>query len=148
MYIIRKANENDISCIAEMEREICEISFQENAITDILFHEKRLLKAMFSNNEGMYVVESENQIMGWLWMDAKENFLTKERYINFRSFYIDEKIRGTKIVNQLLQKGFEYARKVNAKKIVGKVFVENIPMRAIYKNAGFHATHLTMEINL
>lgn len=148
MHIIRKIQENDIGQIAEMEREISIISFQKEAITDIAFHEKRLLKSLQTNSDGMFVVADEENAVGWLWMDAKENFLTKEIYINFRSFYIDEKIRGTDLVNQLFQKGLEYAQKVNAGKIVGKVHVDNLPMRAIYKNAGFHVTHLSMEMDL
>lgn len=148
MYIIRKVEEQDISILADIEVKICIISFQEDAVTDIEFHRKKIMKSYVKNNDGMFVIIDGDNIYGWLWADKKENYITKEPYVNFISFYIDEKIRGNTLVNKLFNKGIEYGLRINAKKITGKVYADNLPMRAIYKNAGFKATHISMEMNL
>ncbi len=148
MALIRQIKEKDIETIAEMEIEISKISFGDEALTD---HEavcKRIRKAMERDNSGMIVLEKDGQICAWLWMDKKENFLTKDIYINFRSFYVMEQYRGNKIVSDFLQEGIKFAKKMNAKSIVGKVNVNNVAMRYLYKANGFEPTHLTMEMKL
>ena len=80
-------------------------------------------------------------------MDGKENFLTGETYVNFRSFYIVRERQGGGAAKALLERGMEFCRETGAKSVVGKVRVSNLPMRALYKSFGFEATHITMEHN-
>ena len=81
-------------------------------------------------------------------MTNKINYLSGANYINFKSFYIEEIARGEKYTNLLLEKGIEFACEKKAKYIVGKVNINNVPMRLIYKKFGFTPTHLTMELKL
>jgi L-amino acid N-acyltransferase YncA len=148
MYIIRLAEEPDFETLSQMEVTIAKITFGEEAVTDPAFHQKKIAASYQKSSEGMYVIAEENQVYGWLWMEKKENFVTKEKYINFRSFYIDEALRGSEYVDRLLQAGIEYAKKIHAEYIVGKVHTDNLPMRILYKKHGFQATHLTMEMKL
>lgn len=149
MYTVRIIEEKDMNEVANYEVEISKISFGDEAITDVAFHKNRLNTAYKKNGEGMCVlVDKDDKVKGWLWMDKKNNFLTNAPYINFRSFYIDDSIRGTDYVDLLMETGMEYAKRCRAKKIVGKVCVENLPMRTIYKKYGFRPTHLSMEIDL
>lgn len=145
---IRSIDEKDLDTIAKYEIDISKISFGEDAITDLKFHKNKLLKAMESKKDGMYVMFNENEIIGWLWMTKKTNYISGDDYINFKSFYINEKFRGDSYIDVLLQKGIEFAYINKAKYIVGKVNIENISMRLIYKKFGFKPTHLTMELKL
>lgn len=148
MYNIRLLQEEDFISVAEMEREIAIISYQDEAITDIDTHIRRIEKAYKKDKSGMLVAVEENKIIGWLWMDRKTNFLTEDVYINFRSFYIDDQYRETECSSQLLSKGIDYAKSINAKYIVGKVNINNIAMRSVYKANGFESKHITMELTL
>lgn len=141
--------EKDFYDIAKYEVEISKISFQDEAITDIEFHKNKLITSYKKDHSGMLVLADDtNEVKGWLWMDKKTNFLTKEAYINFRSFYVDTSIRGMEYVDLLMEEGMNYARNCNARNIIGKVHVDNLPMRTVYKKHGFKPTHITMEIDL
>ena len=148
MYTFRIISEKDFDIIAKMECEIAVISYQEEAITDISLHTKRLRNAYENDPSGMIVAEKDGKIVGWLWMDKKQNYLTQETYINFRSLYINDEERGSTCSNDLLQYGIKYANSVKAKYIVGHVYTNNIAMRSVYKNNGFEAKHLTMQLDL
>ena len=145
---IRSIQESDIEKIALYELEISKISFGIDAITDIDFHKKKISKAIPAEKDGMLVLCENNIIIGWLWMTNKINYLSGANYINFKSFYIEEIARGEKYTNLLLEKGIEFAYEKKAKYIVGKVNINNVPMRLIYKKFGFTPTHLTMELKL
>ena len=143
--LLRQIKEQDIPVLVEFEKEISLISFGKDAITDTNFHAKRLLKSFEKDPEGMLVMTNENIICGWVWLDKKINFLTQENYINFRSLYVPEEYRGSEVCDSLMEACLEYCRAVNAKQMIGKVHIDNIPMRALYKKFNFKATHITME---
>lgn len=142
---IRKAESRDIPQIAEFEKEISIISFGDEAIVDLAFHEKKLKKSFDKNPEGMFVLEADGAVCGWLWMEPKTNFLTEDRYINFHSFYVAEAFRGKPEAEELMAFGMDFCAKRKASSVVGKVNVNNLAMRSLYKKFGFRATHLTME---
>ena len=148
MYVIRKINDSDIDTVANYEVEISKISFADKAIIDCDFYRKKI--SMAKEKSGMMVISDDdtNEVLGWLWMEKKRNSLTGEVYINFKSFYIQEKIRGRKIVDELLDAGIAYAKQCKASYIVGKVHSKNIAMRYLYKNHNFSPTHITMEMDL
>ncbi|TYQ14597.1 UNVERIFIED_CONTAM: ribosomal protein S18 acetylase RimI-like enzyme [Acetivibrio alkalicellulosi] len=143
--IIRKIQEKDINLIAEMEREISIISFGDEAITELDFHIRKLQKAMPKEVNGMMVLEIEKQIVGWMWMTPRINSVSNEKYVNFKSFYIAEKYRGTDYVNKFVEAGMKYCRDENVKTIICKLNVNNLPARILWKSFGFEPTHLTME---
>ena len=147
MYNMREIKEEDFEAVAKFEIEISEISFGEKAITDLEFHCKKLAKA--KDRRGMIVIEDteSGKIVGWVWMEKKQNSLTGEVYANFKSIYADECIRGMQIVDDLFEKSIEYARECKAAYIVGKVHAGNVPMRSLYKKHCFEPTHVTMERN-
>ncbi len=64
----------------------------------------------------MIVIEDteSGKIVGWVWMEKKQNSLTGEVYANFKSIYADECIRGMQIVDDLFEKSIEYARECKA----------------------------------
>ena len=85
MYNMREIKEEDFEAVAKFEIEISEISFGEKAITDLEFHCKKLAKA--KDRRGMIVIEDteSGKIVGWVWMEKKQNSLTGEVYANFKS---------------------------------------------------------------
>lgn len=148
MYKIRVLKRQDFEAVAKMECEIAIISYQDEAITDINKHIRRIEKAYEKDNSGMLVAVDGDRIIGWLWMEPRTNFLTQDLYVNFRSFYISSQNRETELSSDLLKRGVDYAKRNNAKYIVGKVNSQNIAMRAVYKNNNFEAKHITMQLNL
>ena len=145
---IRQATVADLPAIVEFEAEIARISFPENPVTDPEAHHKRLLKAMQKEPEGMFVLEAEGQVVGWLWITINTNFVTGERYATFRSLALSSKWRGQETARSFVEFGVDYCCQCGAKWITGKVHVSNLPMRVLYRDTGFHAKHLTMELRL
>jgi RimJ/RimL family protein N-acetyltransferase len=48
----------------------------------------------------------------------------------------------------LFARGIEYAREHGVAELTGKVNVNNVPMRVLYRKFGFEAEHLTMKKTL
>ena len=148
MWAIRLIETGDIKQVAAFELEISIISFGGGAVTDIGHYNKKIEKAMKKNPDGMFVLTQNGRVCGWLWMDMNINFTTGDEYANFRSFYISENLRGSGAAEYLLEYGLDWCRKRGAVKVVGKVHSGNMQMRALYKQLGFTATHISMEIDL
>jgi GNAT superfamily N-acetyltransferase len=146
--VVRQARREDIDPVVGFEIEIARISFPEDPMDDPDVHAKKLLKAMEKDPRGMFVLDMSGQVVGWLWITLNSNFLTGERYATFRSFAVNETLRGTPAPEAFFEVGLEYCRKEGITRATGKVHVSNISMRALYKKAGFQPTHLTMEIDL
>lgn len=142
---IRQATSADLPAIVPFEIEIARISFPEDPVTDPDVHQKKLRKAMKKEPDGMFVAETEERIVGWLWITINTNFTTGERYANFRSLALDPEWRGQEAARSLVEFGIDYCRQRGAGWITGKVHVDNLPMRVLYRETGFHAKHLTME---
>ena len=142
---IRQATTADLLALANFEVEIARISFPENPVTDPAVHHKKLRKALEKEPDGMFVLEVEGQIAGWLWITMNKNFVTGERYATFRSLALNPEWRGQETARSLVEFGVDYSRQRGAKWITGKVHVDNLPMRVLYRDIGFQAKHLTME---
>jgi L-amino acid N-acyltransferase YncA len=142
---IRTIEERDIPAVAEFERDIAVVSFRESAMTDLSFHQKKLGKALDRESEGMLVLEEDGQIAGWLWMTVQTNSVSNEKYINFKSFYMNPHPKEADLTGALMQAGMDFAARKGVDKIVGKVFAGNLPMRMVYKRFGFKPAHITME---
>jgi RimJ/RimL family protein N-acetyltransferase len=147
-FTTRKMREDDIGLVATFERDIAVISFGDEAVTDIEFHKKKLAKELNQEGDGMLILESGAKVAGFIWMAVKKNYITNEPYVNFKSLYFVEEFRGTRGPELLLKAGMDYCRARKARKITGKLHVENLAMRALYKQFGFKPTHLTMEFNV
>jgi len=148
MMHIREATVDDLAAIVEFEIEIARISFPENPVIDPEVHHKKLFKAMKKDRDGMFVMEAEGQVVGWLWMTINTNFVTGERYATFRSLALSPGWRGQETTRAFVEFGIDYCRQRDARWITGKVHVSNLPMRVLYRDVGFHAKHLTMELRL
>ncbi len=146
--MVRQASPEDIDPIVAFEIEIARISFPDDPVDDPSVHAKKLLKAMDKEPRGMFVLEAEGQIVGWLWVTLNTNYLTGERYATFRSFAVSEALRGTPAPEAFFRFGLDYCRKEGVRRATGKVHVGNAAMRALYKKMGFEPKHLTMEIYL
>src|SRR3954453_21833636 len=87
---IRPAALGDLPALVAFEIAIARISFPRDAITDPAVHEKKLRKALERGEPGMFVLERDGQVLGWLWATFNTNFLTNEPYATFRSLAVDE----------------------------------------------------------
>jgi ribosomal protein S18 acetylase RimI-like enzyme len=145
-YQIRNADERDLDRLAEFEIEIARISFMDGAIDDPDVHHKKLAKALTRDADGMFVaVDEQDAAVGWLWMAINQNFMTGEKYVNFRSLAVATVPERASVGELLLSTGLDYARRSGATSVVGKVHWANEAMRLLYRKFGFEATHLTLR---
>ena len=142
---IRVAGEDDIPTLVAFEIEIAQISFPEDPITSPATHTKKLTKALRQSPEGMFVADVDGHVVGWLWVTVNTQFLTGEKYANFRSFALHPDWRGGETGRQLMEFCINYCREKEVKWITGKVHMKNLGMRALYAALAFQPKHLTME---
>lgn len=147
--LIRTMTKDDIPQVAAFEAEIAAISFGDEAVTDPLEHIPKLTRALTKSQDIMLVLAEADTVLGWLWICINTNMFTGSLYANFRSFALQPQVRGGDYGRQLFAAGLHQVKKVKGvSKVVGKVNVNNIPMRLLYKQLGFTPVHLTMELNL
>jgi ribosomal protein S18 acetylase RimI-like enzyme len=148
-YTLRHPTESDLDAMVQFEIDIAFVSFAEEAVTDPEVHRKKLRKALERDHTGMFLaVDNETgKAVGWLWVAINTNFLTEDRYANFRSLAVAE---GTdsEVAEALFARGIEYAREQGVVELTGKVNVNNVAMRMVYRKFGFEALHLTMRKRL
>ena len=149
-YRVRRPEPSDLDALAEFEIAIARISFPDDPVTDPEVHRKKLHKALERDREGMFLAEEESsgRAVGWLWVALNTNFLTGESYANFRSLAVSEGPHSAQVAEMLFTRGIEYARQNGVKEIAGKVHVNNVSMRVIYRKFGFQAEHLTMKLRV
>jgi ribosomal protein S18 acetylase RimI-like enzyme len=143
--VVRLAEPRDLPSLAAFEVRIAEVSFGEDAVSDPDVHHKKLAKAMDRDRAGMFVVDGgAGRLDGWLWLAINTNFLTGARYANFRSLAIaPDAAPGT--AEALLDHALAYARHCGVTEVVGRVHVDNAPMRVLYRKYGFEPAFLTMR---
>lgn len=142
---VRLAETRDLSALADFEVRIAEVSFGEDAVTDPQVHHAKLAKALGRDRDGMLVAEDEQgRVVGWLWLAVNTNFLTGQRYANFRSLAVAPDA-APRTAESLLDRALSYARHQGVTEVVGRVHVDNAPMRVLYRKYGFRPAHLTMR---
>jgi ribosomal protein S18 acetylase RimI-like enzyme len=149
-YQLRNAKPDDLEALVGYEIEIARISFPDDPVVDPDVHRKKLAKALGRDSEGMFVAEEADggEVVGWLWVALNTNFLTGEQYATFRSLAAARSESRPDIADRLFAHGIEYARQMGVTEITGKVHVNNVAMRMVYKKFGFGAEHLTMKKKL
>jgi ribosomal protein S18 acetylase RimI-like enzyme len=142
---VREAREADLDALAAFEVAIAEVSFGEDAVTDPAVHRKKLAKALERDRASMFVAEDgAGRPAGWLWLAINTNFLTGQRYANFRSLAVAPDA-APGIAEALLDHALAYARGLGVTEVVGRVHVDNHRMRVLYKKYGFAPAFLTMR---
>jgi ribosomal protein S18 acetylase RimI-like enzyme len=150
-YKVRPPKLTDLDSLVGFEIDIARISFPDDPVVDPEVHRKKLLKALERDRDGMFVAErvATGEVAGWLWVSLNTNFLTGEKYANFRSLATAQgDPDSAEIAERLFADGIEYAQQHGVSEITGKVHVNNVPMRVIYRKFGFGAEHLTMKRRL
>ena len=148
-YTLRHPTESDLDVMVQFEIDIARVSFSEDAVTDPEVHRKKLRKALDRDRDSMFLAinNETGRAVGWLWVAINTNFLTEDKYANFRSL-ASAQGAGSEVAEMLFARGIEYAREHGVTELTGKVNVHNVPMRMIYRKFGFEAEHLTMRRKL
>jgi GNAT superfamily N-acetyltransferase len=148
-FVVRGAQERDLDRLAAFEVSIAEVSFGEEAVTDPAVHRQRLSEALREDPAGMLVAaDPDGRVLGWLWFAAKTNFVTGERYANFRSFAVAPVADRDGIAAALFARGLQHAEAHGLREIIGKVHVGNRAMRVLYRRNGFTPVYLTVRRRL
>ena len=146
---IRTAEERDLDDLARFEVAIAEVSFGSEAVTDPAVHKGKLAKALDRDRESMFVaVDGADRAIGWLWFAVNTNFLTGQRYANFRSLAVTPDPESGRIGEALIEHALAFAGSQGLAEVVGKVHVGNDGMRVLYRRMGFEPVHLTMRRRL
>ena len=147
MTEIRDAREEDLDALVAFEIEIARISFGETAIEDPAMHRKRVAEALGKPREGTFVAYEEGgeEVLGWVWISLRKNFLTGEEYGFLRSLAVAERARGSDLAETLLDRATRFGADHGVREVTGKVHVGNAAMRVAYRGAGFAPEHLTMR---
>lgn len=145
MVVIRLAQPRDLPELAAFEVRIAEVSFGDDAVSDLEVHRKKLAKALDRDQASMFVADDGgDRVAGWLWLAINTNFLTGARYANFRSLAVaPDAAPGA--AEALLDHALSYARERAVTEVVGRVHVDNAPMRVLYRKYGFEPAFLTMR---
>lgn len=149
MTRIRQADERDLDALAAYEVTIAEVSFGDDAVTDPAVHRKKLAKALDRDRAGMFVAtDDDDRPVGWLWLAINTNFLTGDRYANFRSLATSDLPGRDQVAADMIAHALEYASANKLTEIVGRCHVDNTGMRMLYRQFGFEPVSLTLRRRL
>ena len=147
-YLIRQAAESDLAALAGFEIEIARVSFGDDAIADPALHRKRVSAALGKAGETTLVAvarDTPDVAVGWAWLSGRTNSLTGARYGNFRSLAVADIPDRARVAELLMTAVLAAADEAGFTALTGKVHARNLGMRAVYRQFGFEATHITME---
>jgi len=147
-YLIRPAAESDLAALAGFEIEIARVSFGDEAIADPALHRKRVSAALGKPGEITLVAAARDTpaaAVGWAWLSGRTNSLTGARYGNFRSLAVADIADRARVAELLMTAVLAAADEAGFTALTGKVHASNLGMRAVYRQFGFEATHITME---
>jgi ribosomal protein S18 acetylase RimI-like enzyme/DNA-directed RNA polymerase subunit RPC12/RpoP len=142
---MRPARLEDLPEIVKMEIEIVRISFPDDPIDDPEVHLRKFTKLLERGEKGMFVMESENRVVGWLWITINSHFLEQVAYGNIRSVAAHPDWRRKGVGRELVKFAIAYGEQHQAKWITTKVHADNEAMKNLYLDLGFQIKHLTME---
>ncbi|HYW61393.1 MAG TPA: GNAT family N-acetyltransferase [Xanthobacteraceae bacterium] len=143
--VLRRLKPEDVPAIARFEREIAEISFPDDPVTDLAFYERKLQQAVTDSKSEPMVGEAGGRIVAWAWIGARENFITRERYGELRSFYVIEDFRGTGYAIKLMRACLDYCATHGLARLSGRTHAANEAMQSVYEMYGFEAKHVVYE---
>lgn len=142
---IRPARLEDLSEIVKLEIEIIRISFPEDPVDDPEVHLRKFIKLLERGEQGMFVMTSENRVIGWLWITINSHFLEQVAYGNIRSVAAHPDWRRKGVGRELVKFAIDYGERNHARWITTKVHADNEAMKNLYLDLGFQIKHLTME---
>jgi GNAT superfamily N-acetyltransferase len=143
--VLRRLEPEDISVVAQFEREIAEISFPDDPVTDPAFYERKLRQAAGDAKSEPMVGEADGRIVAWAWIGTRENFVTHERYGDLRSFYVAADFRGTGYAMKLMRACLDYCAAHGLARLSGRTHAANEAMQSVYAMFGFEAKHVVYE---
>ncbi|RZM01390.1 MAG: hypothetical protein EOP68_22085 [Sphingomonas sp.] len=89
-FTLRDFRPADIDAVAGFEAEIAVRSFAEEAVTDLDHYRKKLGKLLkYGDDWTKVLVGADGAVIGWVWVAARQNFITGDSYADFRSLYVD-----------------------------------------------------------
>lgn len=153
MPAIRLAAERDLDALAAYEVTIAKVSFGDDAVTDPAVHRKKLAKALDRDRTSMFVATSsddpaDDAAIGWLWLAVNTNFLTGDRYANFRSLAVSDRADRDEVAGALIDHALAFATAEHLTEVVGRCHVDNTGMRMLYRKFGFQPVSLTLRRRL
>ena len=143
--VLRRLAPEDISVVAQFEREIAEISFPDDPVTDPAFYARKLNQAVTDTKSEPMVGVLDGRIVAWAWIGTRENFITHERYGELRSFYVVADFRGSGYAMKLMRACLDHCATHGLARLSGRTHAANEAMQSVYEMFGFEAKHVVYE---
>ncbi len=147
-FRIRDLQAGDVDAVAGFEATIALRSFGDEAVTDPAHYAKKINKLVRYREDWTKVVEAGATVCGWAWVASRQNFVTGDRYADFRSFYVDGATAGPAAAVALLRAVLGFCEAEGFRRIVGRTASGNAAMRGLYELAGFSERHIVYELDI
>jgi ribosomal protein S18 acetylase RimI-like enzyme len=140
---IRKATFQENQEILTYAQEV----FKESTM-GLVENQELPLMSSFSEDDGYYLVYSENNVMkGWLGLASTFNFYDGERVGMISEVYVIPEYRRKGIARQLCIEGIKNLKERGHHKVHLNVFAGN-GAKQLYQKLGFHEVSTLMEKNI
>lgn len=168
--LYRGASDLDLEVSSERAREACPVlrrfnwfrdaevvySFQEDTFSvnfpDFIMTRRfetafrnDLRRATNDRNHGVFVVEIEGEVVGFLWVAIFSNTWTGERYGYINNIYVRPELRERGIGNMMMAKAESFFRFHHLRKLRLTVTSSNAAALGLYQKAGFQIQRHEME---
>lgn len=156
MFMIRKANKNDIQRIIELLHQVNMVHYE---IRPDLFkpnttkyNEQELADMLDDDGKPIFVNEVEGMVLGYAFCqitEVKDHLLlqdVKTMYID--DICVDENARGKHVGRALYEFARDYAKSIGCHNITLNVWEGNDAAWCFYKNMGMQVQKTTMEVRL
>ena len=140
---IRKATYQENQEILNFSQKV----FKESTM-GLVENQELPLMSPFSEDDGYYLVYSENNVMkGWLGLASTFNFYDGERVGMISEVYVIPEYRRKGIARQLCIEGIKNLKERGHRKVHLNVFAGN-GAKQLYQKLGFHEVSRLMEKNI
>lgn len=152
--IIRKATENDLKAVQELNYKLFDLEFSNDFDPALnmewTFSEKgeKYFKGLIEDGT-VWVAVDNDRVIGYLAgsIDGKPSYATKS-LAELENFYIDEEYRRQGIGKKLVQKLKNYCIDQGIEEMKVTASSKNINAREFYKNNGFEDFEVTYKMKL
>lgn len=141
----RKFREDDISKIIKFKKKSAEISFPGYKFNEEI-HKKKMLKSIEKEPEGIQILESNGEMIGYMWFSSKNGDFGRHGLIHH--LFIDENYRGKGLAKRLINYAEKYFESRGIKRIKLTVTATNEPAIKLYEKFNYKKRRFVMEKTL
>ncbi len=149
--IIRKAEEEDLQQVQQLDRELFESDSRFDAFLDTSWpdtekEKKTLLKAIQGRNGACYLAESSGEIIGYITFNLLHEGWRKVKQAAVRNIFVKQGYRGSGVGRKLMAEFEKWSRLKKVRRGVVQMYFHNKQAEMFYKSNGFSPRITSLEI--